>query len=117
MSAIAALQRALTTGRTQPRENVWVRPKGSPEWYRGRIMKVQPPSRESKVRSSRATSSRTCRARKLTVVLLAPQKRGPLYLVVFRRQFTNMRNNFAPREGTIRPDTPRVRALIFNAGA
>ncbi|KAH9939017.1 uncharacterized protein BXZ73DRAFT_99692 [Epithele typhae] len=76
----------------QVRDPVWVKPKGCPEWYRGRVVKVQPVSRESR-------------------------KRGPLYLVVFRRQYTNMRDCFAPREGTIRPDSPRVRALIFNSGS
>ncbi|TBU30791.1 hypothetical protein BD311DRAFT_172382 [Dichomitus squalens] len=70
-------------------ENVWVKPRGCFEWFRGSVKKI----RES--HSSRGT-----------------KKRGTLYLVVFRRHHTNMRDIFSSTEGTIKPDTPRVRALV-----
>ncbi|KAI0325026.1 hypothetical protein GY45DRAFT_1261661 [Cubamyces sp. BRFM 1775] len=70
------------------RDSVWVKPKGTSTWYQGVITKVsQTPEPHE-------------------------QKRGPIFLVVFRRYHTNLRAWFSPLEGNMKPDTPHVRALI-----
>ncbi|KAI0761178.1 hypothetical protein BD413DRAFT_592073 [Trametes elegans] len=71
----------------QRRESVWVKPKPTSSWYQGTITKVSQPTAKS-------------------------QRRGPLYLVVFRRYHTNLRAWFSPLEGNMKPDTPHIRALL-----
>ncbi|PIL30757.1 hypothetical protein GSI_06925 [Ganoderma sinense ZZ0214-1] len=79
--------------RFELRETVWVKPRGCFEWFRGTVLKIrEPPLRD---RDS--------------------VKRGTLYLVIFRRHHTNMRDIFSSTEGNIRPDTPPVRALVRGA--
>lgn len=78
--------------RFELRETVWVKPRGCFEWFRGTVLKIrEPPSRD------------------------LVKKRGTLYLVIFRRHHTNMRDIFSSLEGNIRPDTPPVRALVRRA--
>ncbi|KAI1790474.1 hypothetical protein LXA43DRAFT_1016371 [Ganoderma leucocontextum] len=78
--------------RFELRETVWVKPRGCFEWFRGTVMKIREPSSRELVK-----------------------KRGTLYLVIFRRHHTNMRDIFSWTEGNIRPDTPPVRALVRRA--
>ncbi|KAI0735830.1 hypothetical protein C8Q76DRAFT_291272 [Earliella scabrosa] len=68
------------------RQNVLVKPRGSREWYKGVVVKIREPS-------------------------LREKRRGTLYIVVFRRYRTNIRDSFSAAEGNIRRDTPRTRAL------
>ncbi|EIW65196.1 uncharacterized protein TRAVEDRAFT_42575 [Trametes versicolor FP-101664 SS1] len=75
----------------QRRDNVWVKPKGTQTWYQGVITKIKEPTEPSQL------------------------KRGPLYLVVFRRYHANLRAWFSPLEGNMRRDTPRDRAHIHRA--
>ncbi|KAI0762455.1 hypothetical protein C8Q74DRAFT_153075 [Fomes fomentarius] len=70
------------------RENVLVKPRGSREWYKGVIVKIREPS-------------------------LRDKRRGMIYVVVFRRYRTNIRDGFSVLEGNIKPDTPHVRALLL----
>ncbi|KAI8983265.1 hypothetical protein BD414DRAFT_76792 [Trametes punicea] len=72
----------------QKRDTVWVKPRGTSTWYHGVVTKVSQPTEPQQL------------------------KRGPIYLVVFRRYHTNLRAWFSPLEGNIKPDTPRVRAWI-----
>ncbi|KAI0638874.1 hypothetical protein C8Q77DRAFT_1045287 [Trametes polyzona] len=75
----------------QRRDSVWVKPRGTSTWYQGVITKIKQPTEHPQ------------------------QKRGPLYLVVFRRYHTNLRAWFSPLEGNMRPDTPRTRALLLGS--
>lgn len=45
--------------------------------------------------------------------MIVPQRRGMIYVVVFRRYRTNIRDGFSVLEGNIKPDTPHVRALLL----
>ncbi|KAI0641102.1 hypothetical protein C8Q79DRAFT_320712 [Trametes meyenii] len=73
------------------RDSVWVKPKGTLTWYQGVITKIKQPT---------------------DLEPLHVMKPGPLYLVVFRRYHTNLRAWFSPLEGSMKPDTPHVRALL-----
>ncbi|KAI0668621.1 hypothetical protein C8Q78DRAFT_1045211 [Trametes maxima] len=73
------------------RDSVWVKPKGTSTWYQGVITKIKQPTDSEPLH------------------LMKP---GPSYLVVFRRYHTNLRAWFSPLEGNMKPDTPRVRALL-----
>ncbi|KAI0369893.1 hypothetical protein BV20DRAFT_995950 [Pilatotrama ljubarskyi] len=72
----------------EKRDRVWVKPRGTSTWYQGVITRIQQPTEP------------------------AQWRRGPLYLVVFRRYHTNLRAWFSPVEGNMKPDTPRVRAMV-----
>ncbi|KAL7285913.1 hypothetical protein ACG7TL_001024 [Trametes sanguinea] len=72
----------------QKNDSVWVRPRGTRSWYQGVIKKVSQPTEPRHL------------------------KRGPVYMVVFRRYYATLRDWFSPLEGNIKPDTPRVRALL-----
>ncbi|KAI0825336.1 hypothetical protein BC628DRAFT_1374659 [Trametes gibbosa] len=76
----------------QRRDSVWVQPRGTSTWYQGVITRIRQPTEPSQQR-----------------------KRGLLYLVVFRRYHANLRAWFSPLEGNMRPDTPRVRALVHGS--
>lgn len=92
-----------------------MKPRGCFEWFRGTVLKIrEPPSRDLvKVRSRAGPSS--CDKQAYLTDEVAAQKRGTLYLVIFRRHHTNMRDIFSSLEGNIRPDTPPVRALVRRA--
>ncbi|KAI9065579.1 hypothetical protein FKP32DRAFT_1665358 [Trametes sanguinea] len=72
----------------QKNDSVWVRPRGTRSWYQGVIKKVSEPTERRHL------------------------KRGPVYMVVFRRYYATLRDWFSPLEGNIKPDTPRVRAML-----
>ena len=94
---------------SQLNETVWVKPKGCFEWFRGSVKKIResPSSRGSKV-CSRTGPNHAAGGTSDEQA----QKRGAQYVVVFRRHNTNMRDIFSLTEGTIKADTPRVRALV-----
>ncbi|KAI0040025.1 hypothetical protein FA95DRAFT_1453662, partial [Auriscalpium vulgare] len=72
-------------------ENVWIRTAGG-NWQRGRV--------------TRSTTK------------LGPtrEKQGYFYHVQFRMQEKNIRKDFAPLNGEIKPDTPRTRTLLRQQG-
>ncbi|RPD59456.1 hypothetical protein L227DRAFT_576272 [Lentinus tigrinus ALCF2SS1-6] len=72
------------------RQPVLVKPRGCREWYAGTVVKIREPSKEH---------NRPCR----------------LYVVVFRRYRTNIRDAFSPLEGSIEPDTPQLRSLLLGS--
>ncbi|KAI0717525.1 hypothetical protein C8T65DRAFT_640877 [Cerioporus squamosus] len=72
------------------RQQVLVKPRGCREWYAGVVTKIREPSKEH-------------------------NRPGPLYVVVFRRYCTNIRDAFSPLDGSIRPDTPQLRSLLLGS--
>ncbi|RDX51534.1 hypothetical protein K466DRAFT_600964 [Polyporus arcularius HHB13444] len=72
------------------RQPVLVKPRGCREWYAGVVTKIREPSKEH-------------------------NRPGRLYVVVFRRYRTNIRDAFSPLDGSIRPDTPQLRSLLLGS--
>lgn len=50
------------------------------------------------------------------LTILAEQGEGTFYLAVYRPGRANLRKYFAPLNGEIKPDTPRTRRLLREAG-
>lgn len=52
----------------------------------------------------------------LMLTILVEQGEGIFYLAVWRPGRANLRKYFAPLNGEIKPDTPRTRRLLREAG-
>jgi hypothetical protein len=87
-------------------DRVWIRTEGG-NWHPGKVSSAS----VKRGLTRQVLGPSLDKARCLEIIAL--QKEGLFYPVIFRK---HIRKHFAPLNGEIKPDTPRTRTLLRQAG-
>lgn len=96
----------------QAGDAVWIRG-GGDKWY---IAKVGKNTRKGATRQVCRHCSLSVLGSSSMLTIFVEQKEGIFYPAVYRPGRANLRKYFAPLNGEIKPDTPRTRRLLRDAG-